>query len=185
MRSIARGVKLVQSPERLKCFRYVQRRRLWQLHPLLSASTLCTLWDATQRDDVNSVGQLDDRRAVTGRRASTMHRKNAAQPRQIQRCLLALARFARQSSAAEAKIDSCLHYLRGTWYHQAAQFYLTPHVCTEVQRWFSSSVDMPLSVCVWRLQWRRQLWGTGERAPLDFQIWEPTIQVLSQCSLRD
>ena len=26
-------------------------------------------------------------------------------------------------------------------------------------------------------QWRRQLWGTGARAPLDFQIWEPTIQV--------
>jgi len=32
-------------------------------------------------------------------------------------------------------------------------------------------------------QWRCQLWGTGARAPLDLQIWEPTIQVL--CSLRD
>ena len=32
-------------------------------------------------------------------------------------------------------------------------------------------------------QWRRQLWGTGARAPLDFQIREPTIQIL--CSQRD
>ena len=32
-------------------------------------------------------------------------------------------------------------------------------------------------------RWRRQLLGTGARAPLDFQIWEPAVQAL--CSLRD
>jgi len=31
-------------------------------------------------------------------------------------------------------------------------------------------------------QWRRQLWGTLTHAPLDFKIWEPTIQVLCEIS---
>jgi len=92
----------------------------------------------------------DDRCAVTGRRASTMHRKNATQPRQIQRTMLACSRLlgSRQHQLSCWSKD---RFLSPPPPRQAGQFYLTPHVCTEVQRWLSSSVDMPLSVCVRRL----------------------------------